>query len=371
MRVQPIDDLRAPGAGSLHQTREDWHPVRLVDRPRRRGWPAPAGAAALGILAGCASTGGAAAPAVAGPASSASSSAPAGTPPPSPSRESSSGPASRPAATPSKVMVIAEENHTYDEVLGQGRAPYLSGLARTYASFTAMNAGYPTVCPSLAAYLLMTSGDAHGVCDDAGPDAHPISGPSVFSQLPSAGLEWRLYAESMPAPCTRDDSADGRYLVRHAPAPYYVDAAGQCPSWDLPLGTPSAGALHDDVVAGSLPAYAFVTPDACDDMHGASGCPADPVAAGDQWLARWVPQVLAGPDYRAGRLVIVITWDEGSTSTNHIPTIVMAPSVRGAQVTTPTTQCGLLALEERVLHVLPLGCAQSATSPAAALGLVA
>jgi hypothetical protein len=146
--------------------------------------------------------------------------------------------------------------------------------------------------------------------------------------------------------------------------------ADRCPLWDVPLGSLTSGALHEDVAGGHLPAYAFVTPDACHDMHGAPGCPGDLVAAADDWLAMWLPRILAGPDYRAGRLVIVLTWDEGSTSSNHIPTIVVAPSAHGLRVTSSVTHCGLLAMEEQVLGLPLLGCARAASSPAQSLGLV-
>jgi hypothetical protein len=267
-----------------------------------------------------------------------------------------------------KVMVIAEENHTAEGVMGSGGAPYISALARRFATLTEMSAGYPVGCPSLPAYLLMTSGSTHDICDDAGPETYPIDGPSIFSQVEDAGLQWRGYAESMPAPCTRHDAANGRYLVRHAPAPYYT-ASARCGDWDLPLGTASAGALHDDVSRGALPDYAFVTPDACDDMHGAAACTGDLVADGDRWLATWLPQILAGPDYREGRLVVVVTWDEGNGSSNHIPTVVASPSAQGVRVTDPVTHCGLLAMEEDLLGLRRLGCAATATSPGPSLGL--
>jgi phosphatidylinositol-3-phosphatase len=330
-------------------------------------------AAAVLVLTACTGT---TAPATAPPTSpstSASTSASTSTP--------STGPASGPGPTASviagttgatgprrKVLVVAEENHTAEDVLGSGRAPYLSALARRFATLTDMAAGYPVGCPSLPAYLLMTSGSTHDVCDDAGPAAHPIDGASIFSQVEDAGLQWRGYAESMPAPCTRDDAAVGRYLVRHAPAPYYTGAT-RCRDWDLPLGTASAGALHDDVTAGSLPDYGFVTPNACDDMHGANVCGGDVIADGDRWLAGWLPQIMAGPDYREGRLVIVVTWDEGSRSSNHIPTVVVSPTAQGVQVTERVTHCGLLAMEEDLLRLPRLGCATSAPSPGPALGL--
>ena len=272
---------------------------------------------------------------------------------PAASRSTSSSPAATTSGAPGarrKVMVIAEENHTQEDVFGSGRAPYLADLAHRYATLTDMTAGYPVDCPSLPAYLLMTSGSTQGVCDDAGPDAHPIDAPSVFTQLEQAGRQWRGYAESMPAPCTRDDAAGGRYLVRHAPAPYYTGTT-RCQDWDLPLGTPSAGALHDDVTAGTLPDYAFVTPNACDDMHGANVCSGDLVADGDRWLASWLPQITSGPDYRAGRLVVVITWDEGSGSSNHIPTVVVSPTAQGVEVKEQVTHCGLLAIEQHVLDL--------------------
>ena len=300
---------------------------------------------------------------------------PTGSAPPATASAAAGTASSGPSATASggsggsrKVMVIAEENHTEEDVLDGGRAPYLAGLAHRYATLTSMTAGYPVGCPSLPAYLLMTSGSTQGVCDDAGPDAHPIGAPSLFSQLEQAGRQWRGYAESMPSPCARDDGAGGRYLVRHAPAPYYTGAS-RCQDWDLPLGTPSAGALHDDVAAGTLPDYALVTPDACDDMHGAGVCAGDMVADGDRWLAAWLPQIMAGPDYRSGRLVVVITWDEGSGSSNHIPTVVVTPTAQGVEVTEPVTHCGLLGMEQRLLGLPLLGCAAGAPTPTRALGL--
>jgi phosphatidylinositol-3-phosphatase len=69
-----------------------------------------------------------------------------------------------------------------------------------------------------------------------------------------------------------------------------------------------------------LPAYAFVTPDLCNDMHGCDSKPkrsnAQQVKAGDDWLARWMPRILDSPDFRAGRLVVFVTWDEGSGRSN-------------------------------------------------------
>ena len=120
--------------------------------------------------------------------------------------------------------------------------------------------------------------------------------------------------------------------------------------------------MHHDLAAGTLPAYSFVTPDACDEMHGAPSCPSHRVADGDTWLSHWIPAVLRGADYRAGHLVIIITWDEGSATSNHIPTIIVSPSTRRITSSMAYTHCSTLRTVEDVLHLAPLGCAKTATS---------
>jgi hypothetical protein len=266
-----------------------------------------------------------------------------------------------------KVLVIAEENHGYDQIIGDPGAGYLNQLAGTYGSATHLDAGYPPGCPSLAAYILLTSGTTAGICDDKAPKAHPLPGDNLFHEIASAGREWRNYAQSAPTACALTDNGD--YLVRHVPATYFLDIRDDCARWAVPLGDPSSGALHDDVAAGALPAFGFISPDACHDMHGAAGCRDKRVATGDRWLRDWLPQVLAGPDYRSGRLVVIITWDEGTSDDNHIPTLVISPTTRQVNADQTFTHCSTLRLMADLLRVPPLGCAASAPGMAAAFRL--
>jgi phospholipase C len=261
-----------------------------------------------------------------------------------------------------KVLLIAEENHSYAQIIGSRSAPYLNELASEYGSATHFDAGYPTGCPSLAAYILMTSGSTAGICDDRAPRHHPLTGDNVFRQVAAAGLNWRDYAESAPGPCALSNSADGRYLVRHVPPTYYVPDRAACVKGAVPMGTVASGALHDDIAAGSLPAFGFVSPDACDDMHGAPPCPADMIGGGDRWLKGRLPAILAGPDYRAGKLAIIITWDEGTGTDNHIPTLVIAPPTRKIAATETFSHCSTLRTVEELLGLPLLGCAASAAS---------
>lgn len=299
-------------------------------------------------------------------------------------------PADPPILTPySKVLVIVEENKQYDQIIGSPKAPYLNELASTYGSATNLDAGYPTRCTSLAGYLLLTSGDRQQVCDNKPPAAHPLGGDSVFGQVAHAGRQWRTYAESMPTPCKLEPA--GRYAVKHTPAAYYTDIRDQCIRWQVPMGTLDGGAFHDDLTAATLPAYSNLIPDLCHDMHGDPLCRAgtddsdgdpggghagngrepmpDPIVAGDAWLRQVMQAVLASPDYRANRLVVLITWDEGSAISNHIPSVVVSPSTRHVVLDEPLTHCSMLALVEDVLALPRLHCALGEPRRAAAFRL--
>jgi phosphatidylinositol-3-phosphatase len=284
-------------------------------------------------------------------------------------------PAAQPRATPAgvsvytKVLVIAEENRTYAQIVGAKQAPFLTGLARRFGSASNMSANFPVHCPSLAGYLLMTSGSASGICDDQGPKHHALPGANIFAQVAAANLTSRTYAESIPAPCARKNSSDEVFLVRHTPVAYYSSESARCATEDIELGSLNAGALRQDIDAGNLPSYAFVTPNTCHDMHGANTCPDRRVVDGDAWLSGWIPALLRGKDYSAGRLVVIITWDEGSTTDNHIPTLVISPTSRAVVSATAYTHCSTLRTVEDVLHLAPLGCAATATSMTGAFHL--
>jgi phosphatidylinositol-3-phosphatase len=253
------------------------------------------------------------------------------------------------------VVWIWMENKPFGSVIGSSSAPYENalaaqcGLATNYRGITH---------PSLPNYLAATGGSVFGVSDDAGPAAHPISAPSIFSQIDQAGLSWRAYEESMPANC--DTSATSPYAVKHNPPAYFVGLRASCMQHDIPL----AGNLQHDIAAGTLPSFSFITPNLCNDMHDCS------VHTGDTWLATWIPRLLSGPNYQAGNTLIVLTWDEGVGSVNRIPTIVVAPSVRpGLQVGTGLDHYALLRSSEDLLGLAHLEAAASASSMAAAFGL--
>ena len=256
-----------------------------------------------------------------------------------------------PGERPSKVLVVIEENHTEASALAE--MPYLASLTAAHGQAT----NYQAVThPSLPNYLAIAGGSTFGVTDDKPPASHPIAGNSVFDDALAAGSTAKLYADAMPGPCALKSS--GTYAVKHNPWAYFSDPAARagCQRFDLPAGTPTSGALHDDIDAGTLPNVGLLIPDMCHDGHDC------PLATADAWLKSWLPVVMQGPDYQSGRLTVVVTFDEDDNSgPNSVLTTVIAPTVDNRTATTELTHYSLARYLAELAGLAPL--AESANAP--------
>ena len=263
----------------------------------------------------------------------------------------------RPEPTVSKLLVIVEENET---IQAYTEMPYLKSLSTRYGTAT----GYTgLVHPSLGNYLAMVSGQGSGTCGlrDPLPAVCPQSGSTVFGQALSAGLTATTYAESMTTPCQSTNST--RYAARHNPWAYFTAERSVCVAHDVPAGTTTSGALRSDIDAGTLPDAGMLVPDLVNDAHDGT------LGEADAWLQRWMPQIMAGPDYRSGRLAVVITFDEGAGTNQNVPFVIVHPSLTGKVVSTPYTHYGLARLYADVLGLPPLHDAATEPGLRAAFGL--
>ncbi len=280
-------------------------------------------------------------------------------PPPTehtPSPQPSSSTDASQAATgtrPTKVLVFLVENHTLDQMRAQ--MPWTAALADRYGYATTYHA---LTHPSLPNYLAIAGGSTFGITDDQDPSSHPLSGPSVFGRALETGTTARLYAEDMPGDCVTTPA--GAYVVKHNPWAYFLDERADCDRYDVPLDR-----LAPDAAAGTLPGAGMVIANMC---HIAHDCP---LSTADAWLKTEVAPVLAGPDFRQGRLVVVITADEDDHSgDNRVLTVVATKDMPGHQVVdTPLTHLSLSRLYAEVLHFAPLRGAAGAPSLADAFHL--
>jgi acid phosphatase len=252
----------------------------------------------------------------------------------------------------SKVLVLVVENHSLDSM--RREMPWTNALAQRYGYTT----GYRAVAhPSLPNYLAITGGDTFGIADDRDPAAHVLHGASVFGQALEAHRTARVYAEGMPAPCAVTSS--GRYAVKHNPWAYFADERPACKRYDVPLGT-----LAGDVHSGALPNVGLVVPDVCNDAHSC------PLSTADRWLRDVVGQVMSGPDFTSGRLLVVITADEDDHDQgNLVLTTLVNRQIDHAVVRSDLSHYSLSGLLSRVAGAQPLRRAQSAPPLAGAFGL--
>ncbi|GAA5017191.1 alkaline phosphatase family protein [Terrabacter aeriphilus] len=271
---------------------------------------------------------------------------------PSSAASTSSEPATSAPATVSKLLVFVVENHSLDQM--RGAMPWTAALGRQFGAATSYRA---VTHPSLPNYLAMTGGSTAGIVDDDPPATHTTDEPSVFGQALSLGGTARLYAEGMPGTCATTSS--GTYAVRHNPWAYHLSERAACTQYDVPLTS-----LSTDAASGQLPNAGMVVPDVCNDAHDCG------LGVADHWLETQVEAVMAGPDWRAGRLAIVVTADEDDRHHgNVVLTTVAHPSLHGVVVTTPLDHYSLARLYSEVLGAPPLGRAATATSMASAFGL--
>jgi acid phosphatase len=259
-----------------------------------------------------------------------------------------------PAAPPQveKVLVFVVENHSAGQMSAQ--MPYAAGLGRRYAVATAYTA---ITHPSLPNYLAMAGGSTFGVRDDDIPARHRLRGASVFGLALAHGRTAGTFAEAMTSECQQQPQ--GRYAVKHNPWAYFVDERAACRRFDRPLD-----ALPSAIAAGRLPSVGMVIPDVCHDAHDCS------LASADQWFARWMRRVQAGPDWRAGRLLVVLTADEDDQHAgNRVLTVIAHRRLRHLRVRVALDHYALARL--LALAAGATGPRQAAHAPsiAGALGL--
>lgn len=308
------------------------------------------------------------------------------------------------------VVVLVEENKDYDQILDPAAAPNIAELARTYGSATRF---YGEVHPSEANYVALLAGDTFGIHDDdayyckagstqaycsgAGSNGyadHTIRARHLGDQLAAAGMSWKGYYGSLPAPgstavVASDPHFDNGtrktalYASKHSGFMNFADVQADPLRAERIVGMDQ---FNRDLAAGALPDFALVVPNQCDEMHGlhGAGVPADCDGAdkpalirrGDAYAGALIRRIQATPLWAsAERVAIVITFDEGANKTRegccgvtpgapsnfgggHIPTVVITNhGPRGVSDPTPYNHYSLLrtledafGIPEHLLH---------------------
>ena len=239
------------------------------------------------------------------------------------------------------VVVVMEENHSYDEIIGSSSAPYINNtLAAGGALFTQ---SFAIEHPSEPNYLDLFSGSNQGVTDDSCP--HTFSTANEGAQLIAAGDTFAGYSEGLPSAgstvCT-----SGAYARKHVPWVNFsnVPAADNLPFTSFPSSANYA----------SLPTVSWVIPNLNDDMHDGT------IAQGDTWLhtnldayAQWA---------KTHNSLLIVTWDEDDSSmSNQIPTVFYGANVKQGSYSETINHYNVLRTIEDMYGLPYAGAAASAT----------
>ncbi len=288
---------------------------------------------------------------------------PSATPTPNPSPTPTPPPGSTPTPSPSptplpspgtqlgKVVLVVEENHGYSSVIGNSAMPYLNSLAAQNGLATQY---YADTHPSIGNYLMMTAG---AIITNNDSFSGTITNDNIVRHLLAAGKTWKAYEESIPS-VGYIGGDTSLYARKHDPLSFFSDVVNS--NVQL-LNLVPFTQFATDMNAGQLPDFSFVTPNLQDDAHDGT------LAQADAWLHGWLPVIMSGPDWRQGRLAIVVAFDEGDT-TNQVPFVLIAPWVSGTVLRQPAGHYALTRLIDGVIGAPLLRQARHAVNIAPRFG---
>jgi phosphatidylinositol-3-phosphatase len=266
------------------------------------------------------------------------------------------------------VFIIVMENHNWTgdgkrSIKGNPAAPYINYTLLPESSHAENYSNPPGNHPSLPNYLWLEAGSNLGVKNDGTPASnHQSTRDHLVTLLEHAGISWKSYDEGITGkvcPLTdegaRDANGNPLYGVRHDPFVYFDDVTGNrnphsshCIAHIRPFTE-----FHSDLANNHVAHFNFITPNVCDDMH--DSCGGDPIAHGDAWLRKNVPQILKSTAYRSGGALFIV-WDEAASKDGPVPLLVLSPLAKGNHYSNKLryTHGSLLRTVQEIFGVTPM-----------------
>ena len=231
-------------------------------------------------------------------------------------------PAPPPARVPrfDHVFLIMMENTDYGQVVGDTKnAPFINSLAARGTLLADYQAVYH---PSDQNYLAIAGGDTFVRNGVYFPKIH-VAAQHLGDLLEAAGESWKTYLEGMGTPCNVTTRYDKNFEPDDAPFINFSDIQsnpGRCRAHLVDLSE----WLRDLKRAAATPAFAWLAADDYDDGELPGNGSPKSLRVQDAWLQRTLDPLFASPAWREQRSLLILTWDESSTTVNnHIATIVV------------------------------------------------
>lgn len=247
--------------------------------------------------------------------------------------------AAQPLPAYSRVVVVVEENHTAQSIIGNKAAPFMNSLASGGALMTE---SFAVAHPSQPNYLALFAGDTFGVSSDVCP-LDLGAAPNLASELIASGRSFGGFSEGLPAVGSPVCKAGG-YARKHAP---WTNFSNVPPSASMPMSAFTGDA--------GLPTVSFVVPDLNDDMHDGS------IPTADAWLAAHLSGYANWA--KANNGLLIVTWDEDDDSAdNRIPTLFYGAGIKPGAYGQPINHYSVLATIQEIFGLPRTGQAAGAAA---------
>ncbi|MGH9637123.1 MAG: alkaline phosphatase family protein [Candidatus Angelobacter sp.] len=205
------------------------------------------------------------------------------------------------------VYIVAEENRSYEHIVGSASMPYLNSLIARGGLATQF---YSNQHGSLENYFWVTAGQK--ITDNNSTTA-VFNVDNIERHLLTNGMTFKSYAQSLPY-AGYTGLFYNAYMKRHAPLPYFTDMANS----SLLMHHVSTTEMAKDIANGTLPNFAFITPDGDHDMHNCGTNLGACLLTADQWLKSNIGPLLATAPFQPGGDGVLIIWaDEADLSTDN------------------------------------------------------
>jgi phosphatidylinositol-3-phosphatase len=218
---------------------------------------------------------------------------------------------------------VLEENTNYASAIGNSSMPYFNGLAQQYGLATQY---YANTHPSIGNYFMLTVGNI--VTNNDSYSGPLVTDDNVVRQLLRAGKTWKSYAENLPyVGYTGPDKAG--YARRHNTLALVADVVSD--STQVKNLVPFSQ-FATDLASNTLPNYAFIVPNECNDAHDCS------LGTADAWLKTNIDPLIKSAQFQQDGLLIIV-FDESASDNSHgggriAWVVVSAKAKRGYQSTT-------------------------------------
>lgn len=272
-----------------------------------------------------------------------SPSAPGSGPPVNPVADQDAASIAAPLAFTTKwIQLVIFENESYDDVIGNPQAPYLTGLSKTWANMTNSHA---ITHPSQPNYLALFSGSTQGVTSDNCPVSFKVA--SLGSELLKAGVSFTGYAETMP----RDGFEGCQAHPDHLPSGWLY-MRKHVPWTDFTKVPRKDNVVYTKPLAQPPSRFVWITPNMCNDMHDCS------IGTGDKWASKNLSSLITWDQNNDG--VLIVTFDENDGSPGNQIATILAGNVNSGQFKQRITHYNVLRTIENVFGVKALGNAAAA-----------